>query len=685
MNVVKHTPQPLHADVLTENSADALLSAHKLDIYRQTDHMFAWLMGAQWLTAILIALWLTPKTWAGDFSSTHPHLWAAIFLGFAVNSLPIALSVCRPGRAVTRHAIAVGQMLMSGLLIHLTGGRLETHFHIFGSLAFLGFYRDWRVLVTASTVAALDHIVLGSLWPQSIYGVLGVSNWRSVEHVGWVVFEDVFLFYSCWRGVTEMREIAVRQAHSNSEQTRIEEQVRTRTLELASASNQADEANRAKSEFLANMSHEIRTPMTAILGYAEVLMMDGEIVNAPRRRIDAVRTIQRNGAHLLEIINDILDISKVDAGKMTVERIACSPHQLLADVQSLMSVRASEKRLWLRVLCDGSLPATITTDPTRIRQILINLVGNAIKFTENGDVKLTVRLIPGDRPRMEFDVSDSGIGMTPSQVKALYQPFTQADSSTTRRFGGTGLGLTISKRLAMILDGDVSVVESTPGIGTTFRLSVGIGSLDGVKLVSQPASLSFLEPESESTTDMSPPVASLQDFRVLLAEDGPDNQRLISFFLKRAGAEVVTVENGNLAVEAAIKARDEGRAFDVILMDMQMPVMDGYEASALLRAMGYTGSIIALTAHSMPGDRDKCLTAGCDDYATKPIDRAKLIGQVANCKRRSPDTAIIDAADLGLCEREPSGLKPAGGTLRAEKAQGTISPRKLGKQASPLS
>jgi PAS domain S-box-containing protein len=391
--------------------------------------------------------------------------------------------------------------------------------------------------------------------------------------------------------------------------------------ELARARNAAEAATHAKSEFLANMSHEIRTPMTAILGFSDILM---ESVS-DRERLDAASTIKRNGEYLIRIINDILDLSKIEAGKMDVEHIRCSLCQILAEVAELMRVRANAKNLPLEIEYEGPIPQNIRSDPTRLRQILINLTSNAIKFTEVGTVRLVTRLLDAEsaEPKIQFDVVDSGVGMTVEQIVRLFRPFHQADTSTTRKFGGTGLGLTISKRLAKKLGGDIAV-KSTYGEGSTFTVTVGTGPLDGVVLLDNPPKdISFWDDID------TPPAKAKLDCRVLLAEDGPDNQRLISFLLKRAGAEVVLAENGQIALDLALAARNEGRPFDVILMDMQMPVMDGYNATGKLRAAGYEGPIIALTAHTMSTDRDKCLAAGCDDYMIKPIDREMIIATVA--------------------------------------------------------
>ncbi len=393
-------------------------------------------------------------------------------------------------------------------------------------------------------------------------------------------------------------------------------------VELAKTRDKAEAANRAKSEFLANMSHEIRTPMTAILGFSHML---AESVTEPEQ-LAAATTIKQNGEYLTGIINDILDLSKIEAGMLEVERIECSPCRILSEVISLMRVRAQAKDLPLEIEYDGPIPQTIQSDPTRLRQMLINLTGNAIKFTEVGKVRLVVRLLDAesDEPTVQFEVVDSGIGMTEEQIVGLFRPFHQADTSTTRKFGGTGLGLAISKRLAEKLGGDI-VVKSTLGEGSTFTVTVETGPLDGVKLADNPTDAPVgTDPDKKPTA----PKTKLGG-RVLLAEDGPDNQRLISSLLKKAGTEVAMAENGQIAHDLALAARDEGAPFDVILMDMQMPVMDGYDATSKLRETGYSGPIIALTAHAMNTDRDKCLAAGCDDYMAKPIDHEKLISLIA--------------------------------------------------------
>jgi CheY-like chemotaxis protein/anti-sigma regulatory factor (Ser/Thr protein kinase) len=370
------------------------------------------------------------------------------------------------------------------------------------------------------------------------------------------------------------------------------------------------------------MSHEIRTPLTAILGFADVLT-DGA---TDQGSAEAASTIRRNGDHLLRIIDDILDLSKIESGKLQVARSEVSPSEIIENVISLMRVPAEAKSLSLSAEYRGPIPSVIQSDSTRLRQILMNLIGNAIKFTEVGSVRLVVRLVESQKPTMlQFDVMDTGIGMAQEDLQKIFQPFTQVQASCNRHFGGSGLGLAISKRLAAMLGGTISV-QSEPGKGSTFTVAIETGPLEGVRMC---------EPVVEAAVVRSarwiarPRFLESVNCRVLLAEDAPDIQRLVSLLLRKAGAEVEVVENGQLAVEAALQGTDAARPFDVVLMDMQMPVMDGYRATERLRSSGYRGRIIALTAHAMKEDRQKCLDAGCDEYLPKPIDRERFLAVVA--------------------------------------------------------
>ncbi len=453
---------------------------------------------------------------------------------------------------------------------------------------------------------------------------------------------------------------------------------RTRDLEAArdellalndrfrAAKDTAEVASLSKSEFLANMSHEIRSPMTAILGYAEIVYDEEKRTGAPSSRIEAIDTIRRNGKQLLAIINDILDLSKFEAGKMTVERELCSPVLIVNDVIDLMRVRADAKGLSLDTVYEGAIPATIESDATRLRQIMVNLIGNAIKFTERGGIRVTVRLVHpegGPEPLLAFEVLDSGIGIDDAHMEELFQPFAQADASTTRKFGGTGLGLTISRRFAMLLGGDITV-EGARGVGCTFTVSVGTGPLDAVRMVEPGSTLGYdidadRTPAPEGEEPGPEDEFTLDGIRILLAEDTLDNQRLIMHHLRRWGAHLEIADDGRAAVESVLQAERNGDPFDLVLMDMQMPEMDGYEATRRLRESGFARPIIALTAHAMRGDRERCLAAGMDDYVSKPIEPSVLFTAIIQAVGRAmlDDFAGNGTAD-GITEAPPAPPEP---------------------------
>ncbi len=415
--------------------------------------------------------------------------------------------------------------------------------------------------------------------------------------------------------------------------------VRARQLEAELAKTRlatAEDINHAKSMFFANMSHEIRSPLTAIMGFADLLATpdcdeDDRIVNAS--------TIRRNSEHLLGILNDILDYSKIESGKFEIERLACSPFQIVEETIDMVHIRAKEKAIELKVEYDLPLPETIQTDPLRLKQVLLNLVGNAIKFTESGLVVLRVSAVAAatdqdndQGSRIRFDISDTGIGMTPEQRQRIFAPFSQADSTMTRKFGGSGLGLAISRQLTNLMGGDITV-RSELGKGTTFSVTVNPGNILQFRSIkSQDDIPSFRQPKDWAKELLK--TDTRIESRILLAEDGPDNQRLIAYLLRKQGADVTIAGNGRIAMEAAMAALGEGNPFQIILMDMQMPEMDGYEATSTLRAKGYKLPIIALTAHALLGERDKCIKAGCDDYLTKPINKSQMLETINHYLRK---------------------------------------------------
>ena len=420
---------------------------------------------------------------------------------------------------------------------------------------------------------------------------------------------------------------------------------------MQEAKEAAEAANRSKSAFLANMSHEIRTPLNGILGFTDLLIRD-EKATAEERR-DFLETIQGSGKHLLGLINDILDLSKIEAGQYDVEILACQPHQIIAEVVSFLRVPAQEKGIELNCRWEGLAPATIQTDAGRFKQVLTNLVGNAVKFTKEGRVDIVARLEDvGHNPQLVVNIVDTGIGIAQDKLDEIFNPFSQADDTVTRRFGGTGLGLTICRQIAEALGGSV-LVDSVPGEGSVFTLRIPTGSLEEVEMVNLSTSDGIGRKKEAVVTQE----FDLDGVEVLLVEDGSTNRKLISLALRRVGVHVTEAENGKIGSDLAMAG-----SFDMILMDMQMPVMDGYTATSLLRSKDYTLPIIALTAHAMKGDQKKCLDAGCSGYLSKPVDIDALIETVATATGRGekPESGeaatsalTSTAAKIDLADRKP--------------------------------
>ncbi|HOK65899.1 MAG TPA: ATP-binding protein [Anaerohalosphaeraceae bacterium] len=392
-----------------------------------------------------------------------------------------------------------------------------------------------------------------------------------------------------------------------------EEELRKSNDHLLELLEEVRKADVMKSEFLANMSHEIRTPMSAILGFGELLKEEEQLSG---RQKEYIQMILNNGRMLLQLINDILDFSKIEAGKLKVEMIDFSLSEFLEDLFSTLHPLAAAKGLQFEILQCSDLPGTLNSDPVRLRQCLINLAGNAIKFTEKGHVFINVmKEQEDDADFIRFDVEDTGIGIPEDKLAVIFDAFTQADSSMTRRYGGTGLGLSITKRLTELLGGKITV-HSTVGRGSVFSIRLPTG-IDPSKQTShnryETAEKAIHQPSEEEAEQIR------LSGRILVAEDAKANQMLIRLLLEKEGLQAVVVENGQEALQAVLR-----EPFDLVLMDMQMPVMSGLEAAQAIRAKGLTLPIIALTALAMKGDDEKCLKAGCSDYLTKPIDRKAL-------------------------------------------------------------
>jgi signal transduction histidine kinase/CheY-like chemotaxis protein len=379
--------------------------------------------------------------------------------------------------------------------------------------------------------------------------------------------------------------------------------------DLEKSKNEAHRANFAKTEFLANMSHEIRTPIGAIVGFADLMKNQ----NDPQENQKYAGIIERNSQHLLRLIDDILDLSKVEVGKMSLENIKFSLPSFLADLKSIKTYQTNQKGIGFRLNINSDIPEEVTSDPVRFKQILSNIIGNAIKFTEKGSVTVDLEY---KKPFLEFTITDTGIGLTKEQATHLFQAFSQGDSSTTRKFGGTGLGLVLAKHLAELLGGTVELKRTAPQQGSQFLIRLRPTVDENVKMI-KPAELNLINLPMTKR-----PKKVLEGLDVLLVEDSIDNRNLISLVLEHSGAKVTTAVDGLEGVKTALEGR---KKFDVVLMDIQMPQMDGLEATKTLRRQKYSTPVVALTAHAMKEERDRCIASGFNDYLTKPIQTDRLV------------------------------------------------------------
>lgn len=464
--------------------ASGLFREQQHTVHARTDRVFAVLMVMQWIAGVAAAIWISPLTWSGAVSQTHLHVWAAVFLGGAITALPVGLAWLRPGTSLTRHVVAVSQMLTAALFIHLTGGRIETHFHIFGSLAFLACYRDWRVLVTATIVVATDHGLRGLLWPESVYGVLAGTSLRFLEHAGWVVFEDIFLIVTIRQSLSDMRHNASNQARLESTNSRIELEVRRRTEELRRSIAEAEEGSRqlAKAnETLENQnkeldqftyiaSHDLQEPVRKLVSFSRLLEqdIDGDLNDDAKRDLDFIIDAAKRMKNLIQALLELSRVGRAAMHQDAVDLNCCVDDALLALALSIEEANAKITR--------DKLPFVIG-DQTMLTQLYQNLISNALKFVSDKtpEIHLTAKC---DEDQWIFAVSDNGIGMKPEYADRIFKPFQRLHNRG--EFQGTGIGLSICKKTVQRHAGEIWV-QSQVGEGAQFLFSLPVTPTNAVE------------------------------------------------------------------------------------------------------------------------------------------------------------------------------------------------------------
>ncbi len=734
----------------------AIVADDQRHLSEHIDRLFVALTLFEWVAAIAAALWISPHLWFGTQSDNQIHIWTAILRGGIISCLSLALVFAMPGRNVTRHLIAAGFILMSGLLAGLPGGGIERHLQVIVALAFLSLYRDWRVLVTASTVASIDYCLGGILCVQT-YGLLPVEPWRWLEHSSWILFTDIFLIISIKQSQEQMSAIAARQTNLEEANRKIQDEVLQREIELqnseerfrslseaspvgifldslgsciyankrlgeiygfpseeilgkgwihnihsddrdrivneglteirenrnvglqyrivtsaeeirwvstrtarlpsrdgqpiifvgtvdditdrkrleeelARSRDEALETARLKSEFLSNMSHEIRTPLNGIIGMSGFLV-DTKLSDEQR---EFAETIRSSGDALLTIVNDILDFSKIAAGKLIFEEIDFDLLTTAESTVELLAPQAHKKNIELALFVDSAAPRVLRGDPGRLRQVLTNLIGNAIKFTPQGEVVLSIvaEATTNDEAQIRFEVCDTGIGISAEVQRRLFQPFSQADGSTSRKYGGTGLGLAISMQLVEAMGGKI-VVQSEIGKGSTFHFTAKFG-------------------RAESGVEARQKRENLSGLHALIVDDNSTNRLILRRQLSDWGARSDAVENGFQAL-AALRAQVLIQPYDVAILDLQMPEMDGLTLAREIRNdTNICGTRLLMMSSAGERADFAAQATSLDCWLIKPVKHSKLYETLIHLvpDRTSVRHGIERESDASLGGRE---------------------------------
>ncbi len=563
----------------TEERFKQLFHEQQDRVYVRTDRMFRYLLLIEWLAGIITALVISPRSWSGVISDVHIHVWTAVWLGGLIVSWPIYMSYKHPGSVQTRHAIAVGQMLYSAVLIHLTGGRIETHFHVFGSLAFLSFYRDWRVLISASVVVAGDHFLRGLFFPRSVYGVDAIEPWRWVEHAWWVVFEDVFLIWACHENVQEMRRNALRQAEIEATRATVEER---------------EEAERRVSEFYSIVSHELRTPLTSIRG--ALGLIEGGIVEPGTEQMNELISVARESSdRLIRLINDMLDLKKIESGKMEFKMRPVNTSDLIAKTLSALDGMSKQCNV---VLKSETVHGTVYGDFDKLTQVLTNLVSNAMKFSPPGSSVTVQTEILGEFFR--FNIIDNGPGIAAEDLDKLFVKFQQLDSSDTRQQGGTGLGLAISRALIEQHGGQIGV-QTEVGKGSVFWFELAV----------------------HNDLEVEPEANRREPLHVLLIEDDDGLAAVLKVVIEKSGyvfSRVSTVSDALQVLQNTIPA--------VVVLDLTLPDGSGLVILEHLRSQRTTEHVPVIVSTGQQRD-DRIVASGANvDWLAKPFDPQRLIASI---------------------------------------------------------